>query len=52
MIEIAAILSLLGHHWADFAIIVVLVIVNAVMGADPRGCWNTVCELFSSASKI
>ncbi|AFM24639.1 plasma-membrane proton-efflux P-type ATPase [Desulfomonile tiedjei DSM 6799] len=32
MIEIAAILSLVVHHWADFAIILVLLVANAVVG--------------------
>jgi H+-transporting ATPase len=32
MIEIAAILSLVVHHWADFWIIVTLLVVNAIVG--------------------
>ena len=32
MIEVAAILSLLVRHWADFGIILVLLVVNAVVG--------------------
>ncbi|RZB32838.1 MAG: H+-transporting ATPase [Candidatus Argoarchaeum ethanivorans] len=32
MIEIAAVLSLAIHHWADFWIIMVLLLVNAVVG--------------------
>ena len=32
MIEAAAILSLLVRHWADFGIILVLLVVNAVVG--------------------
>ncbi len=32
MIEVAAILSALVHHWADFAIIMALLIFNAVIG--------------------
>ncbi len=32
MIEIAALLSLIVHHWTDFAIIVVLLLFNAAIG--------------------
>jgi H+-transporting ATPase len=32
MIEVAVILSGLAHHWADFAIIMLLLMVNAVVG--------------------
>ncbi len=32
MIEIAAILSAIVHHWEDFGIIVSLLIINAVVG--------------------
>ncbi len=32
MIEIAAILSVLVHHWADFWIILTLLVVNAIVG--------------------
>ncbi|MEM7024961.1 MAG: cation-transporting P-type ATPase, partial [Pseudomonadota bacterium] len=32
MIEIAAVLSLLVRHWADFVIILVLLIYNALIG--------------------
>ena len=32
MIEIAAILSILVHHWEDFWIILSLLILNAVVG--------------------
>jgi len=32
MIEVAAILSLLVRHWADFGIILALLLVNAVVG--------------------
>ncbi|MGD2077533.1 MAG: cation-transporting P-type ATPase, partial [Chloroflexota bacterium] len=32
MIEVAAVLSLIVRHWADFAIILALLIVNAIVG--------------------
>jgi len=32
MIEIAAILSAVVHHWADFGIVVVMLLINAVVG--------------------
>ena len=32
MIEIAAILSAVVHHWADFGIIIVMLLINAVVG--------------------
>ncbi|KPJ58237.1 MAG: metal ABC transporter ATPase [Deltaproteobacteria bacterium DG_8] len=32
MIEIAAILSAIVHHWADFGIIVIMLVINAVVG--------------------
>ncbi|MCB9419921.1 MAG: plasma-membrane proton-efflux P-type ATPase [Ardenticatenaceae bacterium] len=32
MIEVAAILSLVVHHWADFGIILTLLVVNAIVG--------------------
>ena len=32
MIEIAAILSVVVHHWADFWIILTLLVVNAIVG--------------------
>jgi len=32
MIEIASILSAIVHHWADFGIIVIMLVINAVVG--------------------
>jgi len=32
MIEIAAILSAVVHHWADFGIVVLMLLINAVVG--------------------
>jgi H+-transporting ATPase len=46
MIEIAAILSLVVRHWADFAIILFLLIVNAVVGFwEEYQAGNTIAAL-------
>ncbi len=46
MIEVAAILSLLVRHWADFGIIFVLLLANAVVGFwEEYKADNTIAEL-------
>ncbi len=32
MIEVAAVLSIVARHWADFVIILIMLILNAVVG--------------------
>ncbi len=32
MIEVAAVLSIVGQHWADFAIILIMLVLNAAVG--------------------
>jgi H+-transporting ATPase len=48
MIEVAALLSAVVRHWTDFAIILVLLLVNAVVGFwEEYQAGNTVAELKS-----
>lgn len=46
MIEVAAVLSIVVHHWADFGIIIVLLLANAVVGFwEEYKADNTIAEL-------